>query len=71
VGSGKIRAASSPCRDLRRLSLRLMQRRISDLNIFGSPNFVVDREVFWGDDRLDDALAWARFGNLRSPQSGV
>lgn len=28
------------------------------LGIFGSPSFVVGREVFWGDDRLDDALAW-------------
>ncbi len=28
------------------------------LNIFGSPNFVVGSEVFWGDDRLDDALEW-------------
>jgi 2-hydroxychromene-2-carboxylate isomerase len=25
------------------------------LGIFGSPTFVVDRELFWGDDRLDDA----------------
>jgi 2-hydroxychromene-2-carboxylate isomerase len=29
------------------------------LGIFGSPTFVVNDEVFWGDDRLDDALAWA------------
>lgn len=27
--------------------------------IFGSPSFVVDGELFWGDDRLEDALAWA------------
>jgi 2-hydroxychromene-2-carboxylate isomerase len=40
-----------------------------DLNMFGSPNFVVDREVFWVDDRLDDALAWARFGTLSSARS--
>jgi 2-hydroxychromene-2-carboxylate isomerase len=30
------------------------------LGIFGSPSFVVDGELFWGDDRLDDAIAWAR-----------
>lgn len=29
------------------------------LNLFGSPSFVVDREVFWGDDRLEQALDWA------------
>jgi 2-hydroxychromene-2-carboxylate isomerase len=40
------------------------------LTIFGSPSFVVDREVFWGDDRLDDALAWARFGTLRQAARG-
>ena len=30
------------------------------LGIFGSPTFVVDGELFWGDDRLDDALQWCR-----------
>ena len=30
------------------------------LGIFGSPTFVVNAELFWGDDRLDDALAWQR-----------
>jgi 2-hydroxychromene-2-carboxylate isomerase len=29
------------------------------LGIFGAPSFVVDGELFWGNDRLDDALAWA------------
>ncbi len=30
------------------------------LGIFGSPTFVIGKEIFWGDDRLDDALGWAR-----------
>ena len=31
------------------------------LGIFGSPSFVVaGRELFWGDDRLEDAVDWAR-----------
>ncbi len=30
------------------------------LGVFGSPTFVVEGEVFWGDDRLDDAILWAR-----------
>lgn len=35
--------------------------RARTLGIFGSPSFVVDgRELFWGDDRLEDAVAWAR-----------
>jgi 2-hydroxychromene-2-carboxylate isomerase len=32
--------------------------------IFGSPSFVVGEEIFWGDDRLDDAIAWFRHGCL-------
>ena len=35
------------------------------LGIFGSPSFVVRGEVFWGDDRLDDAIAWFRHGSLK------
>jgi 2-hydroxychromene-2-carboxylate isomerase len=27
--------------------------------VFGSPSFVVDGEMFWGDDRLEEAIAWA------------
>jgi 2-hydroxychromene-2-carboxylate isomerase len=27
--------------------------------LFGAPSFVVGEELFWGDDRLEDALAWA------------
>ena len=27
--------------------------------IFGSPSFIVDGELFWGDDRLEDAITWA------------
>ena len=26
--------------------------------IFGSPSFIVGDEVFWGDDRLEDAIRW-------------
>jgi 2-hydroxychromene-2-carboxylate isomerase len=31
-----------------------------ELGIFGAPTFVIGRELFWGDDRLEDALAFAR-----------
>jgi 2-hydroxychromene-2-carboxylate isomerase len=30
------------------------------IGIFGSPTFVVNGELFWGDDRLDDAVSWLR-----------
>ncbi|MGH7851398.1 MAG: 2-hydroxychromene-2-carboxylate isomerase, partial [Thermodesulfobacteriota bacterium] len=26
--------------------------------IFGAPSFVADGEIFWGNDRLEDALDW-------------
>ncbi len=29
------------------------------LNIFGAPSFVVQDELFWGDDRLDAAISYA------------
>jgi len=28
------------------------------LGIFGSPTFVANGELFWGDDRLEDAIGW-------------
>ncbi len=29
------------------------------LGIYGAPSFTVGDELFWGDDRLEDALDWA------------
>ena len=28
--------------------------------IFGSPSFVVGNEIFWGDDRMEDAINWSK-----------
>ncbi len=33
-----------------------------ELGIFGSPTFAVGRELFWGDDRLEDAINWRQSG---------
>lgn len=35
------------------------------LGIFGSPTFVIDGEVFWGDDRMEDAISWSSSGRVR------
>ncbi len=35
-----------------------------ELGIFGSPTFTVGRELFWGDDRLADAISWRRLGRV-------
>jgi 2-hydroxychromene-2-carboxylate isomerase len=36
-----------------------------ELAIFGSPTFVVGRELFWGDDRMEDAISWAKSGRVQ------
>jgi 2-hydroxychromene-2-carboxylate isomerase len=38
------------------------------LGIFGAPSFVARGEVFWGDDRLEDAVTWAQRGTLGAPR---
>jgi 2-hydroxychromene-2-carboxylate isomerase len=41
-------------------ALRAQTAAAEALGIFGAPSFVTeDRELFWGDDRLDQALDWA------------
>lgn len=38
------------------------------LGVFGSPSFrTPDGELFWGDDRLDQAIAWVRAPNCAVP----
>ena len=39
--------------------LRVNTDRAIELGIFGAPSFVVGDELFWGNDRLEDALDWA------------
>ena len=43
------------------LTLCLLLTIISSFNLglIGAPSFVVDGEVFWGGDRLAQALDWA------------
>ena len=48
--------------DENKLRLRQQTSEAADLGIFGSPSFVVNGELFWGDDRLEDALDCAREG---------
>ncbi|MEO1328836.1 MAG: 2-hydroxychromene-2-carboxylate isomerase [Pseudomonadota bacterium] len=48
--------------------LRAQTEEAMALGIFGAPSFTVARdgatELFWGDDQLEDALAWAETGRL-------
>ncbi len=38
--------------------LRAQTDEARQLGIFGAPSFVVDRELFWGNDRLESAVSW-------------
>ena len=33
--------------------------------IFGAPSFIVGEEIFWGDDRFEDAIKWQK-NNVQS-----
>jgi 2-hydroxychromene-2-carboxylate isomerase len=46
--------------DDNKLALRRQTERASELGLFGAPSFRVGEELFWGNDRLEDALEWAR-----------
>ena len=41
-------------------ALRLATEEAGRRGIFGAPCFFVGQEMFWGDDRLSEALDWAR-----------
>ena len=42
-----------------KLALRRQTEEATERGVFGAPTFLVDGEMFWGNDRLEDALAWA------------
>jgi 2-hydroxychromene-2-carboxylate isomerase len=42
--------------------LRTATERAMGLGIFGAPMLRVGDELFWGNDRLDEAIAWAASG---------
>jgi 2-hydroxychromene-2-carboxylate isomerase len=55
-GSAVARAASEPIKQ----ALRAQTDEAQRLDLFGAPSFVTaDRELFWGNDRLEEAIAWA------------
>lgn len=45
--------------DDNKLRLRAQTEEAQRLGIFGAPSFVTGGELFWGNDRLGQALAWA------------
>lgn len=44
--------------DLIKTRLRVQTAEAKKKGVFGAPTFVVNGELFWGDDRLEDAIEW-------------
>ncbi|MNN36736.1 2-hydroxychromene-2-carboxylate isomerase [compost metagenome] len=42
-----------------KLRLRRQTEQAQALNLFGAPSFISNGELFWGNDRLEDALLHA------------
>jgi len=47
-------------------ALRAQSEQAQRLGLFGAPSFLVGDELFWGNDRLEAALAWQRRGGMPS-----
>lgn len=52
-----LEAAQSP---ETKAALRQTTEDAQAAGIYGAPSFTVGDELFWGDDRLDQAMAWAQ-----------
>lgn len=49
-------------------ALRRQTERAGEIGLFGAPSFVTpDGELFWGNDRLEDALEWVRKTDVATP----
>jgi len=70
VGQDQKRVLAAAERDDTRAALIAETKSARELGIFGSPSFVVDGELFWGDDRLQDALDWASRTRVGSGGAG-
>lgn len=46
--------------DAIKTKLREETEEAARLGVFGAPSFLAGGELFWGNDRLDAALAWAK-----------
>lgn len=56
AGAALAEAGSPSIKD----KLRAQTEEASRRGIFGAPSFLIGDELFWGNDRLEAALAWAK-----------
>ena len=65
IGQDSARVLARAASDDVKQALAAETDHAKTLGIFGSPTFVVDGgELFWGDDRLEDAISWAKTGRV-------
>lgn len=64
IGQNPARVVARARQEEIALALDAATEKAMSLGIFGAPTFVVGEEVFWGDDRLNDAIAWASASSL-------
>ena len=62
IGQNPGEVLASATSDKMKAALQSQTDAARALEIFGSPTFAVGKEVFWGDDRVDDAIEWHRQG---------
>jgi 2-hydroxychromene-2-carboxylate isomerase len=60
AGADAEQALAAADSDEAKALLRAQTERAGELGIFGAPTFIVDGELFWGNDRLEQALAWRK-----------
>lgn len=62
LGKDPAQVTAAALSDQNKLALREQTDLAVRLGIFGSPSFVVGagRELFWGDDRLEEAFEWVK-----------
>lgn len=64
VGKDADRVIAMAQTDENKLALRNQTEQAKSLGIFGSPSLVVGKELFWGDDRLEDAVEFCLSAGL-------
>jgi 2-hydroxychromene-2-carboxylate isomerase len=69
IGENEQRVLHDALETDRRDALRHNTEEAIALGIFGAPNCVVDAELFWGEETLEDAVAWATRGAAASRSS--
>jgi 2-hydroxychromene-2-carboxylate isomerase len=70
IGQDPARALARADSEEAKAALAAQTDAARELGIFGSPTFSIGRELFWGDDRLEDAISWYRHGLVVGPSPG-